>query len=172
MFARSSWVTRSLTANECTSSFCENVVTVSHLKRRMNAMRAGLCDESGMTVRKKYGNSSRSLRAGAVLPKETLEEGKSGVSRQVIIVYPHITLLELCSSRELFWPNFPSPRDTPSPAETPSSSCSGYKWRERIDRPRLPDHTLRAQSTMWEFETVIFGWSEDTRKKRKEEQKR
>lgn len=98
--------------------------------------------------------------------------GKSGVSRQVIIVYPHITLLELCSSRELFWPNFPSPRGTPSPAETPSSSCSGYKWRERIDRPRLPDHTLRAQSTMWEFETVIFGWSEDTRKKRKEEEKR
>lgn len=53
MFARSSCVTRSLTANECTSSFCENVVTVSHLKRRMKAIRAGLCDESGITVRKK-----------------------------------------------------------------------------------------------------------------------
>lgn len=71
MFALSSCVTRSFTANECTSSFWENVVTVSHLKRRMKAMRAGLCDESGITVRKKYGNSSRSLRAGAVLPNDT-----------------------------------------------------------------------------------------------------
>lgn len=53
MFALSNCVTRSLTAKECTSSFCENVVTVSHLKRRMNAIRAGLCDESGITVRKK-----------------------------------------------------------------------------------------------------------------------
>lgn len=74
MFARSSWVTKSFTASEWASSFCENVVTVSHLKNLMNAIRAGLCDESGMTVRKKYGNSSRSLRAGARLPNETLEK--------------------------------------------------------------------------------------------------
>lgn len=33
MFARSSCVTRSFTASEWTSSFCENVVTVSHLNR-------------------------------------------------------------------------------------------------------------------------------------------
>lgn len=157
MFARSSWVTRSFTASECTSSFWENVVTVSHLKRRMKAMRAGLCDESGITVRKKYGNSSRSLRAGAVLPNDTFKVREKSNATS-LIVYPHITLLELCSSRELFWPNFPSPRDTPSLAEIPSSSCSGYKWREKIDRPRLLDHTLRVkQFTMWEFETVFFG---------------
>jgi hypothetical protein len=71
MFAFSSCVTKSLTANEWASSFWENVVTVSHLKKLMNAIRAGLCDDSGITVRKKYGNSSLSLRAGAVLPKET-----------------------------------------------------------------------------------------------------
>lgn len=71
MFARSSCVTRSLTANECTSSFCENVVTVSQPKRRMNAIRAKLWDESGATVRKKYGNSRRSLSAGDVEPNDT-----------------------------------------------------------------------------------------------------
>lgn len=71
MFARSSCVTRSLTANECTSSFCENVVIVSQRNRRMNAIRAKLCDESGATVRKKNGNSRRSLSAGDVEPKET-----------------------------------------------------------------------------------------------------
>lgn len=51
MLALSSSVTRSLTASECTSSFCVNVVTVSHPKRRMKAMRAGLWEESGATVR-------------------------------------------------------------------------------------------------------------------------
>lgn len=76
MFALSNCVTRSLTANECTSSFCENVVTVSHLNRLMKAIRAGLCDESGMTVRKKYGNSSRSLNAGAVVPNDTFKQSQ------------------------------------------------------------------------------------------------
>lgn len=51
MLALSSSVTRSLTANECTSSFCEKVVTVSQPKRLINAIRAGLCAESGATVR-------------------------------------------------------------------------------------------------------------------------
>lgn len=51
ILALSSSVTKSLTANECISSFWENVVTVSQPKRRMNAIRAGLCEESGATVR-------------------------------------------------------------------------------------------------------------------------
>lgn len=50
MFAASSSVTKSLTANEWISSFWENVVTVSQAKRRINAILAGLCDESGATV--------------------------------------------------------------------------------------------------------------------------
>lgn len=97
MFARSSWVTRSLTAKECTSSFCENVVTVSHLKRLMKAILAGLWEESGITVRKKKGNSSRSLSAGAVDPNDTLRahkhESKQESSEwQVLIVYCHTQL--------------------------------------------------------------------------------
>lgn len=51
IFAVSNSVTKSLTARECTSSFWEKVVTVSQPKRRMKAMRAGLWDESGATVR-------------------------------------------------------------------------------------------------------------------------
>lgn len=51
MFAFSNSVTKSFTANEWISSFCENVVTVSQPNRRMNAIRAGLWDESGATVR-------------------------------------------------------------------------------------------------------------------------
>lgn len=51
ILADSSSVTKSFTASECTSSFWENVVTVSQPNFLMNAMRAGLCDESGATVR-------------------------------------------------------------------------------------------------------------------------
>lgn len=51
ILAFSNSVTKSFTANEWISSFCENVVTVSQPKRLINAIRAGLCDESGATVR-------------------------------------------------------------------------------------------------------------------------
>jgi hypothetical protein len=144
MFARSSCVTRSLTASECTSSFWENVVTVSHLKRRMKAILAGLCDESGITVRKKKGNSSRSLSAGAVVPNDTLRVRRI-VNNQVLIAQIHTTtLLELYSRREQLWRVFPSPPDTLSPRASPSSSRSVCEWRGKIDRCRLPDRTLRA----------------------------
>lgn len=51
MLARSSSVTKSFTASEWLSSFSANVATVSQPKCLMKAMRAGLCEESGATVR-------------------------------------------------------------------------------------------------------------------------
>lgn len=118
MFALSNCVTRSLTANEWTSSFCENVVTVSHLKRRIKAMRAGLCDESGITVRKKKGNSSLSLKAGAVLPNDTFKQTnreKNCQTTRFNCLPSNITLLELYSNREQLLLNFPSPPGTQIP---------------------------------------------------------
>lgn len=48
-------------------------------------MRAKLCDESGATVRKKNGNSRRSLSAGEVDPNETFY-----VYKIIIIIYIYL----------------------------------------------------------------------------------
>lgn len=62
---------KSFTANEWISSFCENVVTVSHPNFRIKEMRAEFKEESGATVRKNNGNSLRSDNAGDEAPNDT-----------------------------------------------------------------------------------------------------
>lgn len=49
------------------------VAITSHRKCLMKAVRAPLCAESGVAVRKNKGNFLRSLKVGDVEPKETSE---------------------------------------------------------------------------------------------------